>query len=509
MKAIAMYLPQFHRVKENDEWWGEGFTEWTTVKAAQSLYEGHNQPVVPYNNKYYDLSEKETMQWQADLMKQYGIDGLCMYHYWFKDGRQILEKPAENLLQWADIDMPFCFCWANETWARTWSGIQDVNAWASTFEKKEYNGKSVLLEQKYGTEQEWASHFEYLLTFFRDERYIKIDNKPVFVIYRPELMPCTERMTKYWNFLAEEAGFSGIYFISGVCGEGRGIHDAAFDKLLYCEPGLSIRALREQGKVEYVDGILQVDYDDLWNDILQQDMSNSKVIIGAAVNYDDTPRRGNRGMVVKNASPEKFQNYLAELLGKNKAANNNMVFINAWNEWGEGMYLEPDTQNGYGYLSAIKEAKKNWCNCVDKYMQVHEDVTTNKATINVTESRYKHYLKIYDKWLSLKEQGIKIADYLLAQGYKTVALYGYGDLAKHLVEELEHSEVKINYIIDQNKDKFYLKYPVYCPKEKLPDVDIIIITATYSCGTIFAVLRDKGIYNVISLEEIIMESESK
>ena len=118
MKVIAMYLPQFHRVKENDEWWGEGFTEWTAVRGAKQLFNGHYQPRIPQNRNYYDLLEKDTMLWQASLMKQYGIDGMCIYHYWFKDGRKILEKPAENLLQWKDVDMPFCFSWANETWAR-------------------------------------------------------------------------------------------------------------------------------------------------------------------------------------------------------------------------------------------------------------------------------------------------------------------------------------------------------------------------------------------------------
>ena len=175
MKILAKYLPQFHRTRENDAWWGEGFTEWTAVKKAAPLFEGHDQPRVPKDENYYDLLQKETMLWQASLMEKYGIDGMCIYHYWFKDGRQVLEKPAENLLRWKEVPMPFCFCWANETWARSWSKIQNKNHWSDIYEQKKSNGSSgILLDQKYGREPEWKAHFEYLLPFFRDERYIKV-----------------------------------------------------------------------------------------------------------------------------------------------------------------------------------------------------------------------------------------------------------------------------------------------------------------------------------------------
>ena len=138
-KIMAFYLPQFHRVPENDEWWGKGFTEWTAVKGAAPLFEGHYQPRVPLNHNYYNLLEHDTMAWQANLMKKYSIDGVCIYHYWFENGRRILEKPAENLLKWTDISMPFCFCWANETWSRTWEKLADANVWSIMYEPK--NGK--------------------------------------------------------------------------------------------------------------------------------------------------------------------------------------------------------------------------------------------------------------------------------------------------------------------------------------------------------------------------------
>lgn len=503
MKVLAMYLPQFHRVKENDEWWGEGFTEWTTVKGAKPLYDGHSQPVVPYNENYYDLTEKETMQWQADLMKKYGVDGACIYHYWFKDGRQILEKPAENLLQWKDIDMPFCFCWANETWARTWSGMSNINVWASTLEKKTADGKKVLLEQKYGTEKEWTEHFNYLLDFFKDERYIKKNGKPVFMIYRPELMPCVERMLALWNRLAVEAGFNGLFLVGGDRGEYTGIHDAAFDKVLYWDPIHSISKLDSLERGKRKSGALVLEYDDVWNCILNHKGVSEQRLFGGIVGYDDTPRRGEKGLLIEGATPEKFSKYLTELLAKNAALGNDLVFLNAWNEWGEGMYLEPDTTSEYAYLETVNNAKKTYEIHIEKYEKLHE-AQKEYAGYSAT-GRYRHYFTIFEQWVSLKCRGLKLEDYFVNNGYKTIAIYGYGPLAKLLISELKDSSIKIECIIDRNKSQVNCEYPAYDLDNKLPPVDLIVIAATFSSGVIFEALLEKEYPNVISLEEIIME----
>ena len=147
VKPIVMYLPQYHRVKENEQWWGKGFTDWVAVKKACKLYDGHVQPNVPLNDNYYNLLDKDVMKWQAEIAYKYGIYGFSFYHYWFKDGRKILEKPAENLLKWTDIRVPFCFTWANESWARSWSNISNHNTWADTFEKQQgVHGSSVFFE---------------------------------------------------------------------------------------------------------------------------------------------------------------------------------------------------------------------------------------------------------------------------------------------------------------------------------------------------------------------------
>ncbi|HEM5166089.1 TPA: glycoside hydrolase family 99-like domain-containing protein, partial [Streptococcus suis] len=196
MRPIAFYLPQFHAIPENDEWWGEGFTEWTNMKAATPLFEGHLQPRIPLDNNYYNLLDEKTMEWQVELAKKYGLYGFCFYHYWF-NGHMLLEKPMEMMLNNPNINFPYMICWANEPW---------TNAW-----KADGNEKT-LIAQHYGREKEWKQHFEYLLQFFKDKNYIVENNKPMLLIYRPEIIECLNEMLDYWNELAIEAGFSGIDF---------------------------------------------------------------------------------------------------------------------------------------------------------------------------------------------------------------------------------------------------------------------------------------------------------
>lgn len=216
-KIIAFYLPQYHRVIENDEWWGKGFTDWVSTRNAEPLFRGHNQPRVPLNKNYYNLLHKSVMTWQADLAKQSGVYGFCFYHYWFGN-KQLLEKPAENLFKWKDIDIHYCFSWANVTWKRSWSKYEG-GAWIAESENTDSKGKDsgLLIKQKYGNHDDWKLHFEYLLPFFQDERYIKRDNKPIFVIYRPKDIKHIKAMIRLWNKLACENGFDGIYFVGTNC----------------------------------------------------------------------------------------------------------------------------------------------------------------------------------------------------------------------------------------------------------------------------------------------------
>lgn len=448
VKIISMYLPQFYRVKENDEWWGEGFTEWTAVKQAVALFDGHYQPRVPLNNNYYNLLDKKTMQWQANLMRKYGIDGQCIYHYWFKEGRQVLEKPAQNLLKWADVDMLFCFCWANESWARTWSGLKNTNAWSVKQEPEQQDDNNgLLLEQYYGTEEDWRKHFDYLLDFFKDERYIKIENKPVFMIYKVSDMYCLQEMMDVWRKQAEEAGFSGIYLI----GANVKYSSDAIDMVLLSEPGHALKMLKKSSKSQ--EETFRCDYSNVWDEILCYSTEEKRISIQGFVDRDDTPRNGQKGWVVENARPELFQKYLSELIAKNMSNGCDITFINAWNEWGEGMYLEPDKKNGYAFLEGVTYAKKHYVEYLEKYkplswMQASKDKKEAEEYKELSR-RYRSYWIILNDWLTLKEQGIELKGYFQERRIRSIAIYGIGLLGKHLYFELKDSGIEIKGIIDR------------------------------------------------------------
>lgn len=374
MRTIALYLPQFHTIPENDQWWGKGFTEWVNIKKAKPLFEGHNQPRIPLNNNYYDLSDIEVMQWQVKLAKENGIYGFCFYHYWFT-GKLLLEKPVENFLH-SNIDFHYCLSWANEHWTNQW--VSDK--W------------DVLIEQKYGNEKEWGEHFDYLLQYFQDPRYIKCEGKPVFVIYRPDIIDKRKEMLAYWNKLAREHNFPGICFVfqrSEFLLNSLNTDMNMFDYCAAYQPVLAQTQINLQGQhfilarklkrslFRFIEQHFKFDaravaitkkgrslnffdYDEVWKKILNEPDIFSSMIASAFVDWDNTPRRGKRGSVIIGGSPEKFEKYL-ELLIKKSRVNykTDLLFIFAWNEWAEGGYLEPDEKNGYGYLNAIKKALIN------------------------------------------------------------------------------------------------------------------------------------------------------
>lgn len=498
MKVLAMYLPQFHNVVENNLWWGEGFTEWTAVKGAKKLFEDHDQPRVPQDNNYYNLLDKDTMIWQSNLMKMYGVDGMCIYHYWFKDGRQILEKPAENLLKWDDIDMPFCFSWANETWARSWSNIREKNVWANTFEdEKIKTDTGILLEQKYGTREDWIKHFDYLLPFFQDPRYIKIDGKPVFLIYLASIIPCLNDMKELWDDLSKAAGFPGIYIIGSRCNTST---EKVVDAVLHMQPRI---------KKQYSNQVCFIDYESIWNTILKTKRTTKKTYLGAFVGYDDTPRRGAEGTVILNSTPEKFSYYLSNVMAKSAAWSNEFVFLNAWNEWGEGMYLEPDEKYGYKFLEATLHAKEKFKEHICMYEGDSDDGVLAKTNeiqrIQEMSDKFESYLNLLDDWMTLREDGVKLAGILEKKSIFNVAIYGFGILGRHFLNEVKDSNVKVEYIVDQQRDKLHVDIPVYLPTEQLPKVDAIIISATFFYREIAELLKEKEIKNIISLESIIKE----
>ncbi|MDY0210637.1 MAG: glycoside hydrolase family 99-like domain-containing protein [Acholeplasma sp.] len=364
MKIIAFYLPQFHRIQENDTWWGEGFTEWVNVKKATPLFKNHKQPRIPLNENYYDLSEPAVMDWQISLANKYGIYGFCFYHYWF-NGHLLLQKPVEDFLNDKTKNIHFCLSWANEHW---------TNAWVSSESK-------VLMHQTYGDKESWVKHFNYLFDFFQDERYIKEDNRPIFIIYRPELIDSLEEMLNTWQELAIQNGFDGIKFVY----QHISYHlynkkkEELFDYSIEYQPTYA-QVLHRRGSYEklrmfkrkislllekkfgidvrhYGNKLTHFDYDVIWNYILNATPSSSKSIPGAFVNWDNTPRRNQRGIVYDGFSIDKFQHYLSKQIKNTKEKyKTDKLFIFAWNEWAEGGYLEPDNEYDYGVLEAIRSA---------------------------------------------------------------------------------------------------------------------------------------------------------
>lgn len=369
-KVIAYYLPQFHEIPENDKWWEKGFTEWTNVKRAKPFFKGQIQPRIPLNGNYYDLMDKETVRWQTELSHKYGIYGFCYFHYYFKDGRKILEKPAENLLKWTEIDQNFCFFWANNEWKRTWSAIDSGTTWVPDCD--EDNDKlddGILLEQDYGGPKEWTDHFDYLLRFFKDSRYIKIDNKPFLAIYKIEEVKQLNDMLELWNRLAVDNGFDGLYIVS-------------VNNDRYSSKYILATLLYDSGTIQYslchrVESALRMikkryymllkhkkinvsvwDYKQIWRYIIRgTPFSKHHFIPGGIVNTDETPRRGDKALVYANSTPQIFEKYMGiQLRRTHNVYKSQYLFLNSWNEWGEGSYLEPDENYGYQYLEALKRA---------------------------------------------------------------------------------------------------------------------------------------------------------
>ena len=369
MKIIAFYLPQFHSFPENDEWWGKGFTEWTNVKRAKPSFKGHYQPRIPLNKNYYNLTDVNALKWQADIAKKYGVYGFCYYHYWF-DGHMLMEKPMEIMLQNKEVDLPFCICWANENWTKAWA----------------QHSRKVLIAQTYGDKKDWEKHFYYLLPFFKDKRYIYKDGMPIFVIYRPELIPTLRPMLEMWDKLAKENGLKGIiymyqqhdydhrtadtgdlfdYAIEYEPGRVRGYYPKFSKKeQQICSPWISFRRglnlivnklHLKQTKLSSV----CYSYDDAWRRILELNPTDPKLMPGAFVDWDNTPRYGKRASIYQGATPEKFEYYLTKQIKHARDDyKKDMIFMFAWNEWGEGGYLEPDEKYDYGMLEAIQNSLK-------------------------------------------------------------------------------------------------------------------------------------------------------
>lgn len=359
---IAFYLPQFHTITENDKAWGKGFTEWTNVKKAVPLFEGHYQPKVPLNENYYCLLDEGVMESQAELAKKFGIYGFCYYHYWFKGGHKLLEKPLENMLHNPNVDIPFCLCWANENWTRRWDG----------------GNNEIIIAQDYDDMKNLERHIDYLCEFFADPRYIKEDGRPFFIIYRPAIIPNIKERVKYIRERVIKNGFPGIIIAAqhpsfrNEYGELKDFDVDAYIQFepLFCNWGISEtvrkskstlkKILRALGifdlarKLKRNPGMLS--YDRAWERILKFRPKDKRLIAGAFKDWDSTPRSRNSRLFIDSA-PEKFREYMTRLVKKvREEYTRPYIFLNAWNEWAEGSYIEPDERYGYAYLEALRDA---------------------------------------------------------------------------------------------------------------------------------------------------------
>lgn len=355
MKLIAFYLPQFHEIEINNRAWGNGFTEWTNVKKAKPLFLGHRQPRVPEGNNYYNLLDEEVIEKQTELAKTYGVYGFCLYHYWF-NGERVLYKPAELIRDSSKINFPYCFAWANEPWTKTWHGAGGE--------------KEILIRQTYGNEKSWEEHYNYLRSFFCDANYIKINNKPVFMVYKIHNMRHRSEMFEYFNRRALQDGMDGVFLIQMLADENEKSMLRWINGYVDLEPARyrNIMRLNNQSRYWKKMNLLQKHPNwDWWNrwlcDIVDyekfnEDMLNSHHDKGhfrcVFVDYDDTPRRGKKGLVFRGSTPEVFGKYLRENIKKSELEGNELLFINAWNEWGEGNYLEGDEKYGLSYLRNLK-----------------------------------------------------------------------------------------------------------------------------------------------------------
>lgn len=351
MKVLAINLPAYHRIPENDKWWGKGFTEWDNVKSGKPLYKGHYQPIKPLNNNYYNLSKKEDIEQQRDLAKKFGIYGFIYYHYWFGNGKMLFQKPAEIIRDQIKDDLSYCFCWANETWMTTWHGMNP----------------QTLIKQEYPGLKDWKRHFDYLNTFFKDPRYIKIGNRPVIFIYKPNDIPHYDEMVKYFRERAKNAGFRGIYFVEYISSKNRELNSEISDAVYEFEPlyttffdiskwNLFKRFICKKLKVPDYQS-----YDKLWNYINNRTRTyeGKTIFKGCFSGWDNSARKGKESMIVKGKSPKKFKKFFKEFVTRErKDASKDFCVINAWNEWSEGAYLEPDSKDGYAYLEAIRDVIK-------------------------------------------------------------------------------------------------------------------------------------------------------
>lgn len=385
-RLIAFYLPQYHTIPENDKWWGEGFTEWHNVKKAQPQFQQHYQPHIPADLGYYDLREENTRIAQADLAKKYGIEGFCYYHYWF-NGKRLLERPLEDLLRSGKPDFPFCLCWANENWTRRWDGEE----------------QQVLMRQQYSEEDD-LHHIQSLLPIFADKRYIRINGKPLLLVYRTEDMSNPARTADIWREEARKAGTGELYLCRvesmGSCDPKTINFDAAVEFAPdWWNKGPQLKAdseLFEQGNANIktlCDNNFVHAYQGLVDTMMAKAIPAYKWFRCVTPCWDNWARRTKGANIFVDSSPQKYQSWLSRAINNCNArllGEERIVFINAWNEWAEGNHLEPDLKFGHGYLEATWQALSESQLAADsRRVGASDDVRIGQLTSQLVNYKYQ------------------------------------------------------------------------------------------------------------------------
>lgn len=427
VKALAFYLPQFHTFKENDNWWGKGFTEWTNTKKSIPRFEGHYQPREPHSDiGYYTLDNAETIKNQVQLAKRHGIYGFCFYYYWFS-GKRLMEKPIDIFLKDKSIDFPFCLCWANENWTRTWDGLN----------------KNVLIEQKYSnTDPE--KFIQDLKKYIDDKRYIRIDGKPIILVYAPQSIPDYEDTVRRWRDEARKIGIGEILIwskssvFSNITDE---FIDAEFD---FAPTGCAFNnsVIEKNNRRTIFDySKLVTDYRD--RKIYYNHFPVKPFFYSCTMGWDNAARRKEGYTVLSNYSPEKFYEWLRLIIEETKRRFNpeqRFIFVNAWNEWAEGTYLEPDKKFGYTNINTLSKAIYNLPFNQSNSIVLDKKTPKFKGNHKVAIQIHAFYIDVLKELLqNLKEMPIEFDLYISTntenkKQYITKLLKQYKSLKTNLVK---------------------------------------------------------------------------
>lgn len=345
-RVIAFYLPQYHLIPENDEWWGKGFTEWTNTAKAKPLFRDHYQPHIPADLGFYDLRVSETRIAQAEMAREYGIEGFCYYHYWFA-GKRIIERPFNEVLESGQPDFPFCLCWANQTWTGIWHGAPN----------------KILIEQTYPGWMDYEANFNEMLKAFLDPRYMTVNGKPILVVYRPTEIPNLAEVADFWQELAVKAGLPGLFLIGMNHDDNWDPRPHHFDAAILEKSPRKIKRTPWRYPLRKLDQLLKgyqltiYDYKDAMKHMLRKGKIDYLEFPCAFPNWDNSPRSKFNSLIFHGSTPELFREHIKQAIDIviDNPSEQRLLFIKAWNEWAEGNHLEPDLKFGKQYLEVLRD----------------------------------------------------------------------------------------------------------------------------------------------------------